>query len=227
MNSSLNCRLRPKLKPEFGNSYETGLKSQLEILEGSLTLYSFDLRNTIVNLTARAQTTSPTQAVHCKMVLNFCCCTMPENSFSGWVIIRSIIIDSKNTNAMNKTSPKPRDWSAHSFLLPDSISEKKNWYANFTAQHVSKISLNDANTVKADAYALLGLRAGIKVLTGKAPIELFCGADNLLDTKYSLGNDINVAAPFKNASLSFYRFIIQPPARNFYFGLVVALAHRR
>ena len=218
----------PKLKPEFGNSYETGLKANWKFLEGSLTLYSFDLRNTIVKLDSAGADYFTNAGRSLQNGIEFLLRANAGKPFSGWVS------HSFNHYRFKEYKRDEQDFSGnpvtgvptHIFVAGFDI-RKKNWYANFTAQHVSKISLNDANTVKADAYTLLGLRAGIKVLTGKAPIELFCGADNLLDTKYSLGNDINVAAPFKNASLSFYRFYNTAPARNFYFGLVVALAHRR
>jgi iron complex outermembrane receptor protein len=44
------------------------------------------------------------------------------------------------------------------------------------------------------------------------PVNIFAGADNLLDEKYSLGNDINAAGN---------RFYNAAPRRNFYVGVAV------
>lgn len=75
---------------------------------------------------------------------------------------------------------------------------------NFT----SRIPLNDASTVYANRYNLLQARLSYQPLIGrKARLELFAAADNLLNEKYSLGNDLNAvgnryynAAPLRNYS---------------------------
>ncbi len=89
----------------------------------------------------------------------------------------------------------------------------KGFYLNLTANYTSEIPLNDANSVVAKSYTLLGARAGYKSQPGnRLPFELFTGADNLLDEKYSLGNDLNAAGG---------RYYNAAPTRNFYFGLKV------
>jgi len=89
----------------------------------------------------------------------------------------------------------------------------KGFYLNLTANYTSEIPLNDANSVIAKSYTLLGARAGFKSqLSSSLPFELFAGADNLLDEKYSLGNDLNAAGG---------RYYNAAPTRNFYFGLKV------
>lgn len=56
----------------------------------------------------------------------------------------------------------------------------------------SKIPLNDANTAYANPYHLLGLKIGFeKKLWKKERVKLAIGADDLLDQRYSLGNDVN------------------------------------
>jgi len=50
------------------------------------------------------------------------------------------------------------------------------------------------------------------MLSEKLEAELFMGADNLLNTKYSLGNDINAAAG---------RYYNAAPGRNFYIGVII------
>jgi iron complex outermembrane receptor protein len=87
----------------------------------------------------------------------------------------------------------------------------KGFYLNLTASYTSEIPLNDANSVYAKSYTLLGAKAGYKNhLSRKVPFELFAGADNLLDETYSLGNDLNAfGGRYYNAAF----------ARNFFFGL--------
>ena len=88
---------------------------------------------------------------------------------------------------------------------------KKGVYINTTYYVASKIFLNDANTAAAKPYHLLGARLGWKTtLNKKYKISIYTGADNLLDEKYSLGNDINAAAN---------RFYNAAPRRNYYAGI--------
>lgn len=55
-----------------------------------------------------------------------------------------------------------------------------------------KIALNDANAAYADAYHLVGLRLGYQTsFNQKILIRIAAGAENLLDQRFSLGNDAN------------------------------------
>ena len=75
----------------------------------------------------------------------------------------------------------------------------------------SIIYLNDANDASADPYQLVGLRLGYLLShRSKMKINLYLGADNLLDQTYSLGNDINAAAG---------RYYNAAAKRNYYFGI--------
>lgn len=56
----------------------------------------------------------------------------------------------------------------------------------------SELPLNDANTVYAGEYHLLQAKLSWPLLNSKKiGLEIFAGADNILNEKYSLGNDIN------------------------------------
>jgi iron complex outermembrane recepter protein len=91
----------------------------------------------------------------------------------------------------------------------------KNIYLYLTANHTAEIPLNDANTAFAKPYTLIGSRIAYKIdASKKLPLELFMGADNLLDQTYSLGNDLNAAAG---------RYYNAAPGRNYYFGLKMGL----
>lgn len=88
---------------------------------------------------------------------------------------------------------------------------KNGLYINTTYYAASKIFLNDANTAIAAPYHLLGARIGWKKnIQKKYKLNIYAGADNLLDEKYSLGNDINAAAN---------RFYNAAPQRNYYAGI--------
>jgi iron complex outermembrane receptor protein len=56
-----------------------------------------------------------------------------------------------------------------------------------------QIALNDANSEFASSYHLLGAKIGYQRTVKKLHFRIFAGGDNLLDQKYSLGNDINAA----------------------------------
>ncbi len=85
------------------------------------------------------------------------------------------------------------------------------------AQHnyTSKIPLNDANSVYAGHYNLLQAKVSWQPLIGrKTRLEIFAAADNILNEKYSLGNDLNaVGNRYYNAS----------PLRNYNLGMNVRL----
>jgi iron complex outermembrane receptor protein len=84
-------------------------------------------------------------------------------------------------------------------------------YFNFSANHTDRIPLNDANTEYAAEYFLLGLRAGYQLPIKEIfSLEFFAGGDNLLDQKYSLGNDLNARGG---------RFFNTAPGANFYLGI--------
>lgn len=88
---------------------------------------------------------------------------------------------------------------------------KNGLYINTTYYAASKIFLNDANTAIAAPYHLLGARIGWKKnIQKKYKLNIYTGADNLLNEKYSLGNDINAAAN---------RFYNAAPRRNYYAGI--------
>ncbi|MBC8052090.1 MAG: TonB-dependent receptor [Sphingobacteriaceae bacterium] len=56
---------------------------------------------------------------------------------------------------------------------------------------VSALPLNDANTFYAGKYHLLQARLNYSRLLSKVLINFYAGADNILNARYSLGNDLN------------------------------------
>lgn len=89
--------------------------------------------------------------------------------------------------------------------------EMKGLYANASYYYASKIFLNDVNMAAAAGYHLLGLRLGWKkTFNKKVMVNVYAGADNLLDEVYSLGNDINDARG---------RYYNTAAGRNYYGGV--------
>jgi iron complex outermembrane receptor protein len=77
----------------------------------------------------------------------------------------------------------------------------------------SRIPLNDSNSVYAAHYELLQAKAGwAGVKNDNLMLEFFAGADNILNQKYSPGNDINAFGG---------RYYNAAPLRNFYGGINV------
>ncbi|HEY0667901.1 MAG TPA: TonB-dependent receptor, partial [Sphingobacteriaceae bacterium] len=75
--------------------------------------------------------------------------------------------------------------------------------------YTSSIPLNDANSVFAGKYHLVQLKTFWKPQQkdNRSIFQVFAGADNLLNTSYSLGNDLNaVGNRYYNpaAGLNFY-----------------------
>lgn len=83
--------------------------------------------------------------------------------------------------------------------------------AYFAHHYTSAVPLNDANTVYADAYHLLQVKLTWTHALGRVGVlQVFVGGDNLLNQRYSLGNDINAFGG---------RYYNAAAARNFYGGL--------
>lgn len=73
------------------------------------------------------------------------------------------------------------------------INFKQTFFINFTGNYTSAIPLTDANDEWAEAYRLLQIKTGYRWEKHKRSYEWFIFVDNLLNEKYSLGNDINAA----------------------------------
>lgn len=87
----------------------------------------------------------------------------------------------------------------------------ENSYAYIRHNYTSRIPLNDANSRYAGSYHLVQLKAGLRPrFRGRINLEIFAGIDNLLNTTYSLGNDINAFGE---------RYFNAAPPRNYYGGI--------
>ncbi len=90
----------------------------------------------------------------------------------------------------NKLTGVPNHVAVNSF----SFDFKKGLYLFAQHNYTSTIPLNDANTVFAKKYHLADVKTGIRNLDfRKCKVEIYLGINNLLNQKYSLGNDLNAA----------------------------------
>lgn len=88
------------------------------------------------------------------------------------------------------------------------LNRNMNWIC--TLNFTDHIPLNDANSAYAGAYILLGSRLNYRFQIKRYPVEVFAGIDNLLNEKYSLGNDLNAFGG---------RFYNAAAPRNYFLGL--------
>ncbi len=96
--------------------------------------------------------------------------------------------------------------------------QRKGVYLTADINFISGMFLNNQNTVSTEGYATTRLRAGWKFAIGdKARVNLYGGADNLLNEKYSLGFDFNAIGN---------RFYNPAPLRNYHAGAGITLKFR-
>jgi iron complex outermembrane recepter protein len=96
---------------------------------------------------------------------------------------------------------------------------QEHLYGHLTFNYTSSLPLDDANSVYAESYTLVGFKLGYKSkINPKLPVDFFIGADNLLNEQYSLGNDLNAAGS---------RFYNAAPGRNYFAGLIMRADFRK
>ena len=84
-------------------------------------------------------------------------------------------------------------------------------YVNAHYNYTDDIPLNDAGTEYAQSYHLIMGKLGYRKSIGRSLLlDVHIGGDNLLDQRYSLGNDLNAFGG---------RFYQPAPGRNYYGGL--------
>jgi iron complex outermembrane receptor protein len=107
----------------------------------------------------------------------------------------------------------------HTIAAGFDLMAKNGILASANYYFSDKIALNDANSAYANAYHLLGIKLGYQKLFGqKLQMRISAGVDNLLDQKYSLGNDANgFGGRYYNAAAG----------RNYYASLAIQIAGNR
>jgi iron complex outermembrane receptor protein len=210
------------LQPEEGTSYETGIKSSWlkNKLYAEVNIFSYRLKNAIVvrkdasnaNYYVNAGGTRQ-KGMEAQTAYDFI--DAPGHFITAARLTLSFTHNNFHygdfkqgtTDFSGKRLPGA---SPNSFAAVLDIRSKPGLYAAVTYFYSDHIALNDANTFYAAPYQLLGMKIGWKKPIKQLLFNLFAGADNLYDEKYSLGNDINAAGD---------RYFNAAAGRNYYVGL--------
>ncbi|WP_255563406.1 TonB-dependent receptor [Mucilaginibacter rivuli] len=218
--------INPNLQAEDGWNYETGFRLQngsgSMLLDASVFFYK--LNNTIVQ---RQNSSGANYYINAGATdqpgfeLYFTDWFIRQNNsgffrglqfntsytYSGFIF--GDYSDGTNNYSGNKLTGVPRQVivSSLNMLLP------QRFYFFIQHNFTDKLPLNDANTVYTNSYHLVEIKTGWKHnITHKTQLELFAGGDNLLNLRYSLGNDINAAGG---------RYYNPAPPRNYFAGMNV------
>ena len=223
--------INDELEAEKGINYEVGIRgnSKSEKLYYDMTVFWMQQRETIVSKTTEFGTVvfenaGSTSQAGIELLVGYAFINNPLNAVSLVKLqtaythhnfkFKDYIKQSGDSNAdysgndLTGTAP---NISVSTFDL----ETRGGYYFNFTYNFTDKIPLDDANTVYADSYQLITMKTGWKMqLKQKHQIDVYFGVDNLLNEKYSLGNDLNAfGRRYYNAS----------PERNYFGGIRVYL----
>jgi len=219
--------INPNLQAEDGWNYETGLrwrnKDESMFLDASI--FYYHLKNAIVPRFNADET---------QYYINAGGTNQPgvEIYFTDWIIrqgnsgfIRGLQFnesitfdrfrfssdyhDATNNYAGNQLTGVPEQVIVTSFQL----KLPQSFYLFVEHNYTARIPLNDGNTVYAPQYNLLQAKAGWQhKLSAKSHLDLYVGIDNLLNEKYSLGDDLNAFGG---------RYYNAAAPRNYYVGFNV------
>jgi len=211
------------LQPESGTDYELGMKGTTlqNKLFFDISGFFFDLKNTIVqridaNNVYYYVNAGSTKQKGVEVYSSYRFVDAPKHFINSAKVFSSYALHDFHYGSFKQVN---NDFSKNELpgASPNTVvagldmSSKAGVYVNITYNYTDKIALNDANTAYAPSYNLLGARVGYKKdFDKKIGFEIFAGADNLFDTKYSLGNDINAFGG---------RYYNAAAGRNYYAGV--------
>jgi iron complex outermembrane recepter protein len=220
-----NGTIGTNLQPEDGTDYEIGFRGNLfhDRLFFDVNAYYFDLSNTIVqridtNGVYYYVNAGSTKQTGLETYLSYKVADNPNHFVSdakiwisdAWEDFHYHNFQQVNTDFSGNYMPGV---AKQIFVSGFDIYTKPGLYANLTYTYTDKIYLNDANTDVAGSYNLLDVRVGYrKILSRKFKLEIFAGANNLTNTKYSLGNDINAAVG---------RYYNAAATKNYFIGITI------
>ncbi len=208
------------LQAEYGWNYETGLRFQNKRLKADAVIFYYALKHAIVSRTdvngnqyfvnaggtkqPGLETQLSYDILKARTYGLFRSITY-KNSFT-WYVFSFDTYESGTANySGNRLTGVPRTVLVNSIFI--GLAKGFTLYVQYN--HTAKISLNDASTAFANAYDLLQAKAGWNLPIKQQRLELYMGADNLLNQHYSLGNDLNAFGG---------RYYNAAPLRNYYAG---------
>jgi iron complex outermembrane receptor protein len=215
--------INTSLQAEDGWNYETGfrLRNKDESMFLDASVFYYQLQNAIVMRVNPNETTYYINAGGTRQP-GF------ELAFTNWIIkqrtsgfIRGLQVNesytlSKFTFTNYKTTTA--DYSGNQLtgvpqqVIISSMQIKFPQYLYLFVEynHTARIPLDDANTSFAAPYNLLQAKVGWQhKLSRKSRLEIYAGSDNILNEKYSLGDDLNAVGN---------RYYNAAPLRNYYAG---------
>jgi len=225
-----NGIIGPPLQPEDGIDYEAGVRGSL--LQGRLFFdvnsFFFRLKNTIVQ---RIDTNGVSYSINAggtdqhglETYISYQLTDRPGGFFDNarvWLSHTWHDFHYRNftQNTTNFSGNKLPGVPSQTVVTGLDVSLRAAIYTNITFTYADRIALNDANSAYTGSYNLLGGRVGYRaVLLKKLKLDIFTGADNLFNTRYSLGNDINAAAG---------RYYNAAPGVNYYAGISLGYLHQ-
>jgi len=217
----------PNLEAESGWNYETGfrLRNKDESMYLDASVFYYHIQNAIVPRFNADET---------EYYINAGGTNQPgaEIYFTDWIIrenssgfIRGLQFnesltldkftfssdyhDATNNYAGNNLTGVPEQVIVTSFQ----IKLPQYLYLFIEHNYTARIPLNDGNTAYAPSYNLLQAKVGwAHKFNHKSRLEIYAGADNLLNEKYSLGDDLNAVGN---------RYYNAAAPRNYYVGFNV------
>jgi len=223
-----NGLVGPPLQPEDGTDYEIGFRASLlqDRLFIDVNSFFFHLNNTIVqridtNGVGYSINAGKTDQHGLETFVSYLLADRRQGILSSvkvWVShtwhdfhYRNFTQGSTDYSGHRLPSVPPQTLVAGLDILL-----QPGFYTNITFTYADRIALNDANSAYAGSYNLLGARLGYRrVISAKWRLDVYASGDNLFNTRYSLGNDINAAAG---------RYYNAAPGVNYFGGLSVNYA---
>lgn len=195
------------LEAEYGTDYEIGIRSSIWRRQVYLDVAAFNLN---LNQTISQQRDSSGADYYVNAGgtsqhgLEASIIVTPDPHNSSWVSLQNLWISQtlshftyKNyaPNGMNYSGNKIPGIPNYALTAAANAIIVHKFFVHVDWKYASKIVLNDANTVYSSAYSVADLRLGYVHTSASASTWKIAGSiNNVFDSSYSLGNDINAAA---------------------------------
>ncbi len=212
------------LQPVQGWNYELGVKgyAQGHRLYYDVNAFYFALQNAVVQRRDSAAgdyyvNAGSTQQAGIEAYANYKLLQQPTSFINGADIYMSY---TGNYFHYGRFQQLTSDYSGkqmpgvapHTLAAGFLLRSRPGIYVNVNYFYSDRIALDDGNTAHANDYHLLGAKLGYSRGVRRYSLDIFIGADNILDQRYSLGNDINAAAG---------RYYNAAAPRNYYAGISI------